>query len=92
MRAPTFEYEPVWEATSDWYRDNLSQDAVTVFTNKKDEEKYLAERAHQRLLSEIDLGNFTLFCIDVCWEAGYFTFHIALLGFHLGRSLKIKYE
>lgn len=90
MRASTFEYEPIWEATSDWHRDDLSQDAITVFTDKKNEEEYLAEKAKYKSLSEIDLGNFTLFCIDVCWEAGCFTFHIALLGFHIGRSLQIK--
>lgn len=41
-------------------------------------------------LSNMSLGNFTLFCIDMGWEAGYFTFHLALVGFHISRSLKIK--
>ena len=59
MRSPTFEYEPIWEAYTDWGKWGLT-------------------------------GDFTLFCVDVCWEAGYFTFHLALLGFHIGRSLQIK--
>lgn len=79
MRSSQFEYEPVWEFTSDWYKD---QPVVG---------KIEASSAQIKWLSEIELGNFTLFCIDVCWEAGYFTFHIALVGFHIGRSLQIKY-
>jgi len=42
-------------------------------------------------LSNISLGDFTLFCIEAGWETGCFTFHIALLGFHIGRSLQIKH-
>lgn len=38
-------------------------------------------------LSNIDLGCFTPFCIDVCWEGGILTFHLALLGVHFGRSV-----
>lgn len=37
-----------------------------------------------------DLGNFTIFTLDAGWEASTFTFHIALLGFHFGRSLKMR--
>lgn len=60
MRTTQFEYEPVWEAMSDWGKWDLT-------------------------------GDFTLFCIDMGWEVGYFTFHIALVGFHISRSLKIAH-
>ncbi len=35
------------------------------------------------------LDNFTLCNIDISWEAGYFTFHFALLGLHVGRSVEL---
>ena len=50
------------------------------------------DREYEDELSNIDLGNFTPFCIDICWEGGIFTFHLAFLGIHFGRSVKIKYE
>lgn len=40
-------------------------------------------------LSNLELGCFTPFCIDICWEGGIFTFHLALLGVHFGRSVKV---
>lgn len=42
-------------------------------------------------LSNISLGDSTLFCIEAGWEVGCFTFHFAVLGFHVGRSLQIMY-
>lgn len=35
-------------------------------------------------------GDFHFICLEVNTESHYFTFHIALLGFHFGRSLAIR--
>ena len=36
-----------------------------------------------------DRGDFTLFALEAGWEAGYFTFHFAFMGLHIGRSIGI---
>jgi len=75
MRTTQVEYEPVWDFTNDY----------GIYINHRHYSYIDGD------LSNISLGDFTLFCIEAGWESGYFTFHLALLGFHIGRSLQIKY-